>query len=399
MSSNAKSRPLAFVIHDLNPYGGQDRSTLEIARRLSHRWPVEVHAFTLEDPRMDDWGKVELHLVRPGIKRPVLAKSSFFYGAILPDLWLKPRLSGGARPVIHATGACSLVSDVVQVQFVNEAWKRLVRKERQAGAPPSRIRRAYSNLLLEYDSAIERKIYTPDKTYIAISKTVARELEDCFGLRESVHVIHHGVDPGFFKPATTAGEKEARERLRSACGVGRGELACLFVGSYERKGLDTALEAMAILPSVARAKVKLVAVGGGDTEAFAKRAQELGVADRVRLVGPTREIHRYYQAADLFFLPTRYEPFGLVILEAMAAGLAPVVSRLAGASELLEHGKSGLLLDDPRDPREAADQIARIASDPALRESLGARSREIAEGRSWDRVAEEYAAVLAPLMG
>lgn len=351
---------------------------------------------------MGAWGKVRFHPIRPSIRRPVAAKQFWFYGAT------SARFGGRPRPLIHSTGACTLLSDVVQVQFVNAAWK-----EKQKTLPPevcarpfargrkgpsAWLRNGYHDLLLDLNVGIERKVYSREKTYIAIARSVAEELGEHFGIRERVHVIHHGVDSAQFAPASREPELRARQELRERLGARPEELIIAFVGAYERKGLAVAIEALSRLSPEARARGRLMAVGGGAEEGFRALARSRGVEDRVVFAGHSRDVPAYYRAADLFLLPTLYEPFGLVILEAMAAGLAPVVSRLAGGSELIEDGVSGSLIDDPTDPSEIAGRIEKLLMSPEHRVSMAGEARRVAERRSWDRVADEYAAVIEPLL-
>lgn len=402
-------RPLAFVIHDLNPWGGHDRSTLEVVRRLSHHWPVDVYAYSLVDPEgAGRWGKVRFHRIAPNLHRPVAARLAWFYGATLPPLRIFPALRRGPRPLIHATGTCSLVSDVVQVQFVSSAWEKRQAQLpedvcarpflRGKSGPAAWARKSYHNLLLSHNVASERRVYTKDKTYIAIARSVAEELREHFGIKDRVHVIHHGVDSTQFRPAETPEERDSRERIRAEAGVGEDELMILFVGAYERKGLAVAIDALAKLSPEARRKAKLVAVGGGAAAGFEARAREFGVGDQVRLLGHRKEIPEFYRAADIFVLPTLYEPFGLVIIEALASGLPSVISRLAGASELVTDGVSASLIENPESADEVARRLERLLLDPTLRLSMGRAARQVAEARSWDRVADEYAAALDPLL-
>lgn len=406
----SKIRPLAFVIHDLNPWGGQDRSTLEIARRLSHRWPVEIYAFTFEDPAgREAWGNVRFHQIKPDVRTPNVVRLNWFYGATLPLTRLVPRLKGQPRPLVHATGTCTLASDVVQLQFVQAAWLEKQKEfsddicarpfARGATAPKAWARKLYHEALDRYNVATEKVLYTPDKTYIAIAQCVADELRDHFGITKNVHVIHHGVDSRQFRPGNSSEEDlKNRLQLRADLGVAEDELAIAFVGAYERKGLATAIRSLARLNETARKRVKLLAIGGGAMEGFRALARSEGVEDRVLLLGHQKDIPAYYRASDIFLLPTLYEPFGLVIIEAMASGLACVVSRLAGASELLKDGESGLLIDEPSDADEVARKLERVVSDDALRAKMASESRRIARQRTWDRVADEYAQVLEPLM-
>lgn len=408
-------RELAFVIHHLNPWGGHDRSTLEIVKRISRSMPVEIHSYSLDDPELEaadpsasTWGTFSFHPVRPQLRRPALLMFNHFFVNTWWSLRARPWLERRPRPLIHSTGAASWVSDVIQVQFVQAAWEKKLRSldpsvyrlpSTRSGPVFRRwVRAAYHDSLLRYNLWAEKRIYRPDKTYIAIAHSVARELMENFGIpRERIHVIHHGVDSRTFRPATSEEDRKDREALRAELGVGPRELAVAFVGEYERKGLATAISALALLPEELRARTRLLAVGGGDRKGFERLASEKGVGRQVVLLGHRKDIPRVYRACDAFLLPTLYEPFGLVILEAMASGLGVVVSRLAGGAELIEDGKSGKLLDDPSDPSEMARALGEVLGDDELRVALGRLARETAVRRSWDQVAAEYRQVLEEL--
>lgn len=362
---------------------------------------------------LERWGDVRVFKVKPHVRHPVVVKSTLFYGASLGALSWMPRIKGEPRPLIHATGACSLLSDVVQVQFVNAAWKA-ARSELDADlvrAPRARtisrtlrarlksgLIESYHEGMLAYQIAVERRVYTGEKTYIAIAHGVARELRQCFGLTKNIHVIHHGVDATQFHPSAGETERTERERLRASWNVRADQLVLLFVGAFERKGLAVLIDALGKMERSVSDRVKLVAVGSGDREAFGERARRLGVGNRLVFTGHTREVEKLYRAADLFVIPTLYEPFGLVILEAMATGLPVLASRLAGASELIVAGENGALLEQPTSSDEIAREIAKLVASDGLRGKLGSAALRTATARSWDQVAEEYAEVIAPLL-
>ena len=96
-----------------------------------------------------------------------------------------------------------------------------------------------------------------------------------------------------------------------------------------------------------------------------------------------------FGAADLFAFPTYYEPFGMVITEAMASGLPVITSRSAGASEMITEGVSGLLLDQPADAGELARKITLLLSNEALRKDMGLQARPAASGYRCSHVAED----------
>jgi UDP-glucose:(heptosyl)LPS alpha-1,3-glucosyltransferase len=153
--------------------------------------------------------------------------------------------------------------------------------------------------------------------------------------QDKLRLIYNGVDTAHFHP----GLREAhRAALRGKVGVGEAEGVVLFVGSgFERKGVATLLEAAAVLPGIH------VWVVGRDRAqaAFQRRAARLGIAERVRFFGPQPDVRPFYGAADLFCLPTLYDPFPNAALEALASGLPLVTTTTSGAAELVEEGSNG----------------------------------------------------------
>jgi len=174
----------------------------------------------------------------------------------------------------------------------------------------------------------------------------------------------------------------------------------LFVGRLRYyKGLQYLLEAMRAL------EAHLLVVGSGPMEeAWRRLAGELGVADRVTFLGevPDEELPAFYHLCDLFVLPAshRSEAFGVVQIEAMAAGKPVVCTELGtGTSYVNVHGETGLVVP-PRDPAALVDAIRRLLADPELRRRLGERGRERAvrefsAGVMADRVASLYQELLS----
>lgn len=148
---------------------------------------------------------------------------------------------------------------------------------------------------------------------------------------EKLPVIYNGVDLEHFHPRLRT---EYRATMRTKVGAGDTAPVVLFVGSgFERKGLPSLLDAFALLPS-SSAQLWVV---GYDKSALAMqhKAEKLGLARRVRFWGPQKDVRPFYGAADIFALPTLYDPFPNAALEALACGLPLITTTSCGAAELV----------------------------------------------------------------
>jgi glycosyltransferase-like protein len=240
-----------------------------------------------------------------------------------------------------------------------------------------------------------RSIEAPDDVLCVSAPWVAR-LGAEFGVQATV--VGNGVDAARYRPPRDDGE---RNDARDDAGVS-GRLVVLSVGGIEpRKGSVTLLEAFATLRDRLADRRPLLLVAGGATlfdyrdeiARFDARRMHLGLAqdDDVRVLGPVTdaELEALYRAADLFALPSVKEGYGLVALEALAAGIPLVASDLPVFRSFLRHGHSALLaaVDDPR---ALAGALERLACDAALRERLRIGGREIVAAHGWERVATAH---------
>jgi UDP-glucose:(heptosyl)LPS alpha-1,3-glucosyltransferase len=216
---------------------------------------------------------------------------------------------------------------------------------------PSRGRRVYHRVLL----ALERRVFARTPRIVAISCAGKREIETLYDVKPArITVIYNGVDLQRFHPAN---RQTLRAAARAEAGLAADAWTALFVGSgFERKGLATAIEAMAVLGD---RKSRLVVVGKGDAGPYQALAARHGVAERIVWLGPRADVERWYAAADAVVLPSRYEPFGNVHLEALASGVPIVASAVAGGSEVVRAGLNGAIVE-PRDPRAVAGALAEL---------------------------------------
>lgn len=188
---------------------------------------------------------------------------------------------------------------------------------------------------------LERTIYcSPPVRRIVTQSRLDRQLVvDYYGVPEGkICTIYNGVDTSLFHP----GLRSESATVRAEVGVGPGERLLLFASmDFEGKGLRSILQALkALSPRDAR----LLVLGSGPAEPFRRMADELGIGRRVIFGGRRDCIQRYYAAADLFILPTAYEPFPNVNLEAMACGTPVVTTQTAGGADIVVENKNGYLI-------------------------------------------------------
>ena len=227
--------------------------------------------------------------------------------------------------------------------------------------------------------AIERRIFADPTQQIQCGSSMVRdEIHARFGVpNERLHVIPNGVDCERFHPGAN-GQRSQR------IGSKEPEVPIwLFAGSgWRRKGFDTALAALAQSGSTAR----LWVVGRDDPEPWRSLTHRAGLADRVDFLGLRRDMEDVYRSVDALLLPTRYDAFANVCLEAAASGLPVITSGANGSSELL--GAGGIVVDDPEDVAGFARALDRLR-DARLREEMGRRARAIALGRTWETHIEQ----------
>jgi phosphatidylinositol alpha-1,6-mannosyltransferase len=213
-------------------------------------------------------------------------------------------------------------------------------------------------------------------------------------------LVPPGVDTERFQPIDATERAAARARLSLP---GSGELVVSLSRLVPRKGMDTLIRAAALL---APSRPDLtVAIGGGGRDH--RRLQRLidSSGAPARLIGPVShgDLPALYACADVYAMLCRnrwagleQEGFGIVFLEAAAAGVPQVAGDSGGAAEAVEHGETGLIVRDPRDPQAAAEALASVLDDPERRARMAAagRARAVA-GYSYDGLAARLGDALA----
>lgn len=196
---------------------------------------------------------------------------------------------------------------------------------------------------------------------------VAEGVVDARRARVLGHGSVNGVDPARFRP-----DAAARERVRAQHGIPRDAVLFLYLGRLARdKGLADLARAFS---GIGDAWLLLV---GPDEDGIAAQLREAAGAsgERLRIVPYTDQPEEFMAAADVFVLPSYREGFGSVILEAAAAGVPAIGTRIYGVTDAIVDGTTGLLVP-PRDPQALGARMRQLAQDRALRARLGRAARE-----------------------
>jgi glycosyltransferase involved in cell wall biosynthesis len=224
--------------------------------------------------------------------------------------------------------------------------------------------------------AARNRILRDADAFVAMSRLIRDEIVACGVAPERVRHIPHGVDTDRFRPADPARRQELRRRL----GLPPDGLIVIFTGRLLRgKGVEALLEAFASQ----EARARLLIVGSGDGQALSvedairERIARADLAGRVLMTGRVENVEDYLRASDVFAFPSVFEGLGLSLIEAQACGLACVASRTGGIVDVIEDGRTGLLVN-PGQVTELAAALRELLSSDERRIALGAAARKSA---------------------
>lgn len=221
--------------------------------------------------------------------------------------------------------------------------------------------------------------------------------------RRRIETVSPGVDLMRFHPLD-------KEVARQKVGLNPHEKILLFVGRIEPlKGVDTICEALAHLKSNAPDTlrgVKMVIIGGDPTDMTHQEMQrirtkccDLGLEETMVFIGAKDQdaLPYYYNAAEALIMPSDYESFGMVALEAMACGTPVIASQVGGLAFLVRDGETGYLVP-VREPAALAEAIGKIVSNPEHRAKMSEAAAEVAEQYSWGRIVDQLLVVFSELL-
>lgn len=366
--------------------GGLARHVHALSRELATRGH-RVIVLTRAAPGLPDWimeEGVEVHRVQPYFQEPrdfALWVNHLNFALLQAGIQVLQRESGPA--ILHAHDWL--------VAHAAKGLKNLFRLPLMATIHATEHGRhgGIHNSGQQYINDVEWWLTYESWRVVVCSEAMRTEVRLLFGLSDDkVVVIPNGID---FK--TPAGTRDRGAYVRP------GERLLFHLGRLvPEKGAGVLLEALSFLRD--RHPVRLVIGGVGPYKAeLERRVHLLGLQDRVRFAGwvSDQEAQSLYAHSDVAVVPSTYEPFGIVALEAMAAGAPLVASDVGGLSEIVVHGQTGLKAY-PGDPQSLATQIHRLLSDRELAGRLAAEAkRQVRQRYAWSSVAaataSEYRAV------
>jgi glycogen synthase len=369
-------RPLRILLAPSGYYpniGGIEETTLQLARGLTargnearivtHRWGAAAARAELRD----GFAVTRLSLPLPAAKPAAAARFAAFGPASAASLL---GLVRRFRPdVLHAIGGGHLAAYLVTLRHLLGAplvfTAQGLGRYDAYGAPKrsSPLRAGLRHVLAHADAVT------------ACSRYVLSGLTEVGPIRPPSCVILNGVEPADF-----AGYQPEQGLERSVLAVGR---------LVHQKAFDVLVEAFR---SERLAGLNLVVAGDGiERQRLEAQASRLGLRDRVRFLGAAdrARVASLLKGAHSFAFPSRYEPFGIALLEAMAVGVPAVAAATGGVLEFARDGENALLVP-PDDPDALAVAIARLDADPELRQRLCEGGRATAAKLTWSGIVGRY---------
>jgi UDP-glucose:(heptosyl)LPS alpha-1,3-glucosyltransferase len=356
---------IAIIAEKYGGIGGSERFVQEVTERLAATGRYDFHVFA------NRWeagcADITFHKV-PRIKFPRFLRPWFF------TAMAQRMIARGGFDLVHSHWP-TFKADVFSTHGCPHAyWVKHVLKRRP-------------NLFDRAMMMIDRRMIAggADSVFMPVSAFLKERFEEVFGqLPGEWQVVHPGVDVERF-----ALDPKARAEIRAKHGIAANEFVVLFVGmNFGPKGLGPLMEGFAEFRRRQPGKpARLLVVGRGPVPEFQRRAAVLGIGKDVIFAGPqTTGIERYYSAADVFALLSEFETFGMVVLEAMAAGLPVVVSESMGVRDVVEN--SGLIIRSDQ-PEIVSLALERLSDDHAAR----GRVAGVVPSGSWDVTASRISSI------
>lgn len=247
----------------------------------------------------------------------------------------------GEKPIIQTTQGQFANCTISYPHFCHRAYL----KKHWKNSPITGLRRTLRKLNHSYNARMEAKAFQNAEVIVVPSEGLKRELAEFYPSHgKKIKVIANPVDVGHFEKPIDFNREGEREKL----GIGTDELVIAFaaLGDFARKGLPELMRSLKEL-DIEDGRFKILVIGGKPEEIgnYKKQGVEMGIGDKLLFVGFKNDVRPFLWMSDIFSLPSLYEIFPLVCIQAAAAGLPLLVSHLHGVEEYLQDGKNGWLIE------------------------------------------------------
>jgi glycosyltransferase involved in cell wall biosynthesis len=364
---------IGLVIGAYHSRAGLERVAVETARAIRDRGHRIVVITQVAEASPADHG-IEI-LTVGGIRRQIAGRAATFPIAAT-------RAVGELNlDVVYAFGSSVLVPAVVRLPGAHRSWWELANQEWRANTVDGLRRRVnpHHRITLALDATVLG--HGLPHEVLAAGEWAAEEIRRHYPrIADRVAILPDGVSLEEFA-YTSEGRVGLRERWQLDTD---GPVLLSVATELRRKGLDTLFDGFRLVrDEIPTARL----VVGGRAPAADIRALAVahGVQDGVRAIGEIEDMAAAYSAADVLIFPTRFDPWGLPIVEALACGTPVAASARAGASSAIHDGETGALIVDPTEPK----QVAHAAISALYTRASRAQIRETVAHLSWPRIAEQ----------
>lgn len=372
-------RKIAVLIPKYGLVGGAEQFAREMTERIASNPRYDVHVFA--NRWLTDSDRVTFHKVPLTAFPRFLTTISFAFFAGQKVAKMKFDLIHAHDRIFHA--------DIFTMHCTpHRLWVHDVRKKAMS--------------LFDYGTTwVEKKLLNNRQCtkFLPVSNMTKEMFLKEYDLDpRQIQVIHPGVDVEKFHAFD---RQLCRHEIREHFGIDLLDTVILFVSmNFEIKGLDRLMEALARLKTAQRsASFKLLVVGKGDRGKYTRLAKEMGIEENVLFAGVIEkdELAKIFLASDVYAMLSKFDAFGMAVLEAMAASLPVIVSSNVGAKDLVIHAGNGFIVEEEREAGEIAGMIG-LLLDRELRHRMGREAYQTALANTWEVAAKKVEMIYEQLL-
>ena len=377
---------IAFIVRRCDKRGGISRYVAELSEGLASDNEIHIFASSCQDISA---GNISFHRIpmlsfsRLRTARKFALNNIFEIGSFRLNSYF--RINYEEFDIVHAQGDYTGKSDVYTAHSCHKAWLKIAQEN--SSGQIEKLKKSSLNPLHHLILAGEKQNLMMAKKIIAVSSGVKREiLKNYPVLEEKIVVIPNGVDIIKFSPEN---KSCWRNSVREKYHLAPDDFVAIFSAhEFKRKGLEYIIRAMKILNYQ---NMFLLVAGRDNPWPYQKLAGELEIKEKVIFAGEVNDIERYYAAADVFICPTLYESFLFAGIEAAAAGLPLLVTRVNGVEEYLVDGQNGFFIE--RDLDDIARKISLLYENKKLSREFSSVAREKAREYRWEKIVQQTRAI------